>query len=96
MFPDSTGMFTKEQIENCPYGNYGMMEQDELNDRFVTIWQAAVKMECVGATARKHLYDVDFIIMHGKAFYEKEAAAKVINAYLAKKKEKKDGKTGIN
>jgi len=96
IFPNPTGMFTKEQIQDCPYGGYEKMLQEELSNRFVTIREAATRMECSDGTARKYLYDVDGMTMDdtdfAKVYHDKTEAVKIINAYLAKKKEVKDGK----
>jgi hypothetical protein len=97
MFPNSTGMFTVEQIQNCPYGGYKAMEQKELSNKFITVSEAAVRMDCSYGTARKYLKDVDCMTMDSaKVYYEKEAAVKIINAHLAKKEEVKGGKAKVS
>lgn len=91
MFPGPTGMFTVDQLKNMPFGGYGVLEQQELNKRFITVDVAADEMSCCPGTARHRMADIVQFSMGvtGRFYYEKKAAMEIIKKYKEKKKNAK-------
>ncbi len=92
MFPSPTGMFTKKQLVEMPYGDYENTLRAELKKRFMTVEEAAKKMDCSIATARKRLKGIKCMVMDeknrfGRCYYTSESAKEVIKYWLEKGKE---------